>query len=773
MEGTNFIQDLAIVLLAAGLAGALCKRIGLSVVVGYLFAGMVIGPFTPPFSLVLDVARIETLSQVGLVFLMFAIGLGLSLTKLRQMGFSTLIATGLGAFFVLNLTQLLGLMLGWTSLQSLCIAAMFMVSSSAVIAKIIADLNLSHERPGQLALAITVLEDVVAVVMLAVLGAQGAGASADSEGLGVLLASLSAFVVVLVMVSLFFVPRLLRRLEAKADPELQTIIVAGVLLLLSLLAVKAGYSLALGAFLLGAIVAEMPQRRGVEKAFEGMRDIFSSVFFVAIGMMIDVRLMWDVWPWILGLGVFTLVVRAVSTSVALALIGTPARQARRAGLALTPLGEFTFVIAQLGVSSKILPPPFYPIAVGVSLLTVLVAPLLNRHAEPVLRVLDAIEPSFVRRGLTAYREWLHQLGGFQGGQWWQLSKGRLLQIALEMLFVTGLLIFSERLFRALQASGWVTGLSPGTLKIAFWSSMGLLVLIPLVAIWRNVSTLGLIFAEQASRHTRFSGRVVETALKVISGLGLAYWLSRIVPTDTVSRWAWLVIALVLAVVLAVFSRRLIYWHSEWQTSLSGVFAAKAADEPGTTQPAWIDTSGDWNINVQECVLPERVACAGRTIAELGVRSRYGCSIVEINRHGTTLITPEPSQVLYSGDRLLLLGTAEQIAAAKQALMAETPPGEQPAFDAARLESVRVPAGAHVGKTLAALQITRHSGVLVAGHDRAGVRRINPAAQQTLQEGDALLILGSPAQIRAFKRWLARGDGSSLDPKLEADAPASA
>ncbi|MFO1450477.1 MAG: cation:proton antiporter [Opitutaceae bacterium] len=145
-------------------------------------------PSRPPFSLVLDVARIETLSQVGLVFLMFAIGLGLSLTKLRQMGFSTLIATGLGAFFVLNTHPTARLMLGWTSLQSLCIAASFMVSS-AVIAKIIADLNLSHERPGQLALAITVLEDVVAVVMLAVLGAQGAGASADSEGLGVLLAA--------------------------------------------------------------------------------------------------------------------------------------------------------------------------------------------------------------------------------------------------------------------------------------------------------------------------------------------------------------------------------------------------------------------------------------------------------------------------------------------------------------------------------------------------------------------------------------------------------
>lgn len=771
MEGINFIQDLAIVLLAAGLAGALCKRLGLSVVVGYLFAGMVIGPFTPPFSLVLDVGRIETLSQVGLVFLMFAIGLGLSLTKLRQMGMSTLIATGLGAFFVLNLTQLLGLALGWTSLQSLFIAAMFMVSSSAVIAKIIADLNLSHERPGQLALAITVLEDVVAVMMLAILGSQASGVSSGTEDLGGLLASLSAFVVVLVMVGLFFVPRILRRLEAKADPELQTIIIAGVLLLMALLAVKAGYSLALGAFLLGAIVAEMPQRRGVERAFVGMRDIFSSVFFVAIGMMIDVRLMWDVWPWIIGLGLFTLVVRAVATSAALALIGTPSRQARRAGLALTPLGEFTFVIAQLGVGAKVLPAPYYPIAVGVSLLTVLVAPILNRHAYVVLRAFDALEPSFVRRGLTAYQEWLHQLGGVQGGQWWQLSKSRLLQIALEMLFVTGLLIFSERIFRTLQESGLVTGLAPGTLKLLFWSTMALLVLVPLVAIWRNISTLGLIFAEQASRHTRLPGRVVETALKVLCGLGLAYWLSRIVPTDTISRWAWLVIALVLGVVLAIFSRRLIYWHSEWQSSLSGVFNSQTTTEQPNSPPSWVDTSGDWNINVQECALPERVACAGSTLAELGVRSRYGCSIVEINRHGTTLIAPEPSQVLYAGDRLLLLGTAEQIAAAREALMAVTPPGENPSFDEARLESVRVPTGAHHGKSLATLQITRQTGVLVVGHDRGGQRHINPPAQQVLLEGDHLLVLGSPAQIRAFKRWLVREEPARDGPLAGAIAPA--
>ena len=137
MEGIGLIQDLAVVLLFAGAAGVLCKRVGLSVIVGYLAAGMLIGPYTPPFAFISDVDRVQTLSQVGLVFLMFAIGLGLSLTKLKEMGLPVLLATGLGAFFMLNLTQILGVAVGWTPLQSLFVASMFMVSSSAVIAKII------------------------------------------------------------------------------------------------------------------------------------------------------------------------------------------------------------------------------------------------------------------------------------------------------------------------------------------------------------------------------------------------------------------------------------------------------------------------------------------------------------------------------------------------------------------------------------------------------------------------------------------------------------
>lgn len=779
MDGINFIQDLAVVLVAAAVAGSICRRIGLSVIVGYLLAGMIVGPYTPPFSLVLDVARIEMLSQIGLIFLMFAIGLGLSLTRLRLMGATTFIATGLGAFFVLNLTQLLGFSLGWSAQQSLFTAAMFMVSSSAVISKVVHELKLEHERPGQLALTMTVLEDVVAVVLLAILGSISAGTGQATGGLVGLLGSLSAFVVLLVMAGLFLVPRLLRRLEARADPELQTIAVAGVLLLMALLAVRAGYSLALGAFLLGAIVAEMPQSRTIGRAFAGMRDIFSSVFFVSIGMMIDVRMLAEVWGWVLGLGLFTLLSRTLATSLALTLVGTPHREALRAGLVLTPLGEFTFVIAQLGVASAVMPKAFYPVAVGVSLLTVIISPVLNRHATGLLAFVQRVEPRWLTRVFDTYRDWLHQLSAVRGGQWWQLSKRRLIQIGLEALFVTGLLIFSERMLAETHASGWLRDFAPGRVTLVFWIVIGLVVVAPLIAIWRNLAAVGMIFSEEAARHTRLPGQVIEAALKVVSAVAMASWLGRILPTESLPRWAWLIVAAILAGTVAVFSRRMIYWHSQWEETLSDVFRAPASveaagggDAATRAKPSWLATPSDWNINVQECVLPDGAACGGRRIAELRVRSRFGCSIMEIHRHGSTLVAPEPDQVLYGGDRLLLLGTREQIERAREALTALTPPTATPAFDEARLETLPVPPGSHVGRTLAELQIHRHAGVLIAGHGRLGRRRINPPADQTLEVGDELLVLGGPRQIREFKHWLqARTDtDTSIGAKPEAPAP---
>src|SRR4051812_27491059 len=324
MHGFNFIQDLAIILVVAGVVGWICQRVGLSVIVGFLVAGMVVGPHTPPMTLVADVDRVETLAQIGLVFLMFSIGLQLSLRKLQRLGLSLMFATFVAAMVMYQLSRLLAVSLGWSAREGLFLAGMLMVSSSAIISKILHEIGINHERSGQLAMGVAVLEDVVAVVMLTLLNSLVQfGAAGDGAGLGGTLLTLGAFVVLAGVGGLLLVPWLLKRMSISADEELQTLGIAALLFGLAFVAQRAGYSLALGAFLLGTIVAETAHRNQVERTFEGMRDIFTAVFFVAIGMQIDPHaLLQEAWL-IGGVAAFTLLVRPLTSSLALTLIGTP------------------------------------------------------------------------------------------------------------------------------------------------------------------------------------------------------------------------------------------------------------------------------------------------------------------------------------------------------------------------------------------------------------------------------------------------------------------
>lgn len=778
MDGINLIQDLAIVLLAAGIAGALCKRVGLSVIVGYLAAGILIGPFTPPFSFISDVDRIQTLSQIGLVFLMFAIGLGLSLTKLGRMGLPTLLATGLGAFIMLNLTQLLGLFVGWTTMQSLFVASMFVVSSSAVIAKIVAELKLSHEASAQRALAITVMEDVVAVVMLTVLASQTATGGGEGTSVSTLLGTMSAFVVLLVGAGLLLVPRLLRRLEARADPELQTIIVAGVLFLLALFAAKAGYSLALGAFLLGAIVAEMPQKTGVEKSFSGMRDLFSSVFFVSIGMMIEVRLLQDVWLHTLGLFAFVLLFRPLATGVAMVICGTHPREARRAGLLLTPLGEFSFIIAQLGVSTAVLDPKYYPMAVGCSILTVLATPIINRNAAPILNVLDRIEPRWLTRALEAYHGWLQQAQNGQSSPLaWKLIRPRIPQIVAEMLLISGLLIFSAQILSFIEAKLSIDWLEQAMIGYIFWSVVGLLVLMMLVALWRNISAIIMILAEGLGQNTRLPNVAIEKGFRAVAGLGLGYWLYAILPIDALPTWGWLVIAAAALVVAIVFSQRLVFWHSTWQSSVQDVFAEEPDAGSGARADARVALDRGlegWGMQLDENIVPDDAGYAGHSLAQLAIPSRFNCSVIEVERNGYVITRTGPDLRVYPGDKLLLLGDEKGLSAAREFLHGEKKASEETAeeFSGSVLQTHTLPDGPHAGKTLADLQIARETGVRVVGIHRGDTKIINPDGAQRLRAGDSLLVVGTFEELRDFRRWL-RGGGETQPPFPIATPQASA
>lgn len=760
MQGIQFIQDLAVILIVAGGVGWICQRLGLSVVVGYLVAGMVVGPYTPPFALVVDTGRIETLAQLGLVFLMFSIGLKLSLRRLRRLGLAMLLAAMGGAVAVYYLTRLLGVAVGWSSNEILFLAGMLMVSSSAIIGKILQETGASHEAAGQLAMGITVLEDVVAVVMLTLLTSivQFGGGHGNAAVVGDTLGMLGAFVALAGVGGLLLVPWLLKRMSISADEELQTLGLAALLFGLAFVAQRAGFSLALGAFLLGVIVAETPHRNQVERTFEGMRDVFSAVFFVAIGMQFNPTELWGEIGLIAGVAAFTIVARTLACASALTLIGTPPKDALRTGMIVTPLGEFSFIIAQLGVGAAVLPPKFYPLAVGVSLLTTLVAPFLTRGSDAIAERVLARQPQWFAAWVRSYHEWLGRLQARrQRNRLWQLSRKRFVQIGVEVLVVSGVMVFSEQLLDA--AIDWLgrDWLFPHATEIVFWTAMCLVLIAPLVAIWRNISALTLLYAQVATSGLARSARLapaVELGLKTIAGITLFLWLASLLPTSGMARWLLLASVLVAVGAVLLLRHRLIYWHSHLEVELQSVMNS-ASHKMGPNSAPWLQPHEDWDLHMIDCVLPDLADAQGRRINELDLRAKTGASIVGIERQGFMIPLPAPDAVLYPRDRVLLLGTDAQVNAGKKLLGAVSGAAvSDSVFEEVQMEALRVPEWSRVvGQTLGQIAPAQNFGVQVAGVNRDGDRVLNPGADERISTDDEVLALGTPRQIREFKEWL--------------------
>lgn len=757
MPGLQLIRDLAIVLVIAGGVAWLCQRLRLSVVVGYLVAGTVIGPNTPPFALVADLERVETLAQLGLVFLVFWIGLNLNLNRLRNLGFSVIAATLIAALLVLNACRGLGWALGWSPTASLFLAGMLMVSSSAIIGKVLDELNLVHERPGQLALGMTVLEDAVAVAMLTLLTSLvQLGGGQPSPGLLTTLGGLGAFVTTLAVLSLLVAPRLLERLSREAAPEVRTLAVTGLLLLVAWGAVRAGYSLALGAFVFGTIMGSTRYQADLARSFDGLHQIFGAVFFVAVGMQVDFRLLATDWPLVLLVAGSAWMLRPVACALGLLAVGNPPREAIQAGLALTPLGEFSFVIAQLGASSGAVSPAMYAAAVGASLVTALAAPTFTRRSERWSEWCVRRLPSRVAAWVEFYHNWLTRLRArTSGSALWRMTSTPLLLATLHVLLVSALLLFAWPVYlrarAVLEGEGWAARLLP----YWFWGAFGLVLLGPLIALWRQLTALTMLLAESATQGLPRARRLqpfLEMALRSVALVVLGVWLLALVPTGPLRAGVVAGVALLLGVLGLLFWRRFVHLHSRFEYELRRQF--RRATHPVATS-AWTavlpESTADWGLDIDEVVLPGDSALAGRTLGELAIRAQFGCSVVGIDRQGYGLANPGADTVLFPRDKLLLLGTPEQLARAAQFLGAAASPRAVTAdFDELTMETVRVPEGCPLaGRPLRELDLIRRVGVQIGGIRRGRHRTLAPSGQDRFEVGDELLVLGTHAQIKAF------------------------
>ncbi|PWE43117.1 cation:proton antiporter [Pseudomonas prosekii] len=574
MHAISFIQDLAVIMLVAGVVTVLFHRFKQPVVLGYIVAGFIIGPHTPPFGLIHDEETIKTLAELGVIFLMFCLGLEFSLRKLFKVGATAFIAAFLEIVLMIWIGYEIGRWFDWNTMDSLFLGAILAISSTTIIVKALNDLKMKNERFAQLIFGVLIVEDILGIGIIALLSSIAVSGTVSSGEVFSTVGKLSLFMIVALVVGILLVPRLLAYVAKFESNEMLLITVLGLCFGFCLLVVKLEYSMVLGAFLIGAIMAESRQLLKIERLIEPVRDLFSAIFFVAIGLMLDpLILLQYAWP-IAVITVAVVLGKMLSCGLGAFIAGNDGRTSLRVGMGLSQIGEFSFIIAALGMTLQVTSNFLYPVAVAVSVITTLLTPYLIRSADPLSIKLAAVMPQRLSRVLGMYGEWLRSIQPQgEGALLASMIRRILLQVGVNLALVVAIFFssafFAERMSAYLQA--WIS--EPSWQKALIWGG-ALLVSLPfLIAAYRKLKALSMLLAEMgvkpemAGRHTQRVRRVIAEVIPILSLLVIFLLLAALSASILPTNELLVLIAVITAAVAALLWRWFIRVHTRMQVAL--------------------------------------------------------------------------------------------------------------------------------------------------------------------------------------------------------------
>lgn len=574
MHAISFIQDLAVIMLVAGVVTILFHRLKQPVVLGYIVAGFIIGPHTPPFGLIHDEDTIKTLAELGVIFLMFCLGLEFSLRKLFKVGATAFIAAFLEIILMIWIGYEIGQWFDWNTMDSLFLGAILAISSTTIIVKALNDLKMKNQRFAQLIFGVLIVEDILGIGIIALLSSIAVSGTVSSGEVFSTVGKLSLFMIVALVIGILLVPRLLAYVAKFESNEMLLITVLGLCFGFCLLVVKLEYSMVLGAFLIGAIMAESRQLLKIERLIEPVRDMFSAIFFVAIGLMIDPQILLQyAWP-IAVITVAVVLGKMLSCGLGAFIAGNDGRTSLRVGMGLSQIGEFSFIIAALGMTLQVTSDFLYPVAVAVSAITTLLTPYLIRGADPLSLKIAAVMPQRLSRVFGMYGEWLRSISPQgEGAMLASMIRKIILQVGVNLALVVA--IFFTGSFFAARIGGYLEGWisDPSWQKALIWGGALLLSLPFLIAAYRKLKALSMLLAEMsvkpemAGRHTQRVRRVIAELIPIISLLVIFLLLAALSASILPTNKLLVLIAVVTAAVAAVLWRWFIRIHTRMQVAL--------------------------------------------------------------------------------------------------------------------------------------------------------------------------------------------------------------
>ena len=750
----NLVADLAVILIAAGIFTVISRALKQPPILGYIIAGFLVSPHLGLLPAISSVESVEQWSEIGIIFLLFALGLEFSFKKLLKVGSSALITAGTNCIGMFMVGLTVGSVLGWSTMESLFLGGMMSMSSSSVIIKAFNDMGLKKKPYAPLVFGSLIVQDLIAVVLMVLLSTLAVSNQFSGSEMIWNLAKLAFFIILWFLVGIYVIPSLLKKARKYLNDEILLIISIGLCFGMVTLATAVGFSSALGAFVMGSILAETIEGEHIEHLVSGIKDLFGAIFFVSVGMMIDPAVIGEHWGTILVIAL--LAVGGIMTFITIGalLAGKSLDTAVHTGFSLAQLGEFGFILASLGVSLGVMRGFIYPVIIAVSVLTTFATPFLIKAADPASLWLHRMLPAKLLARLNTSDEESHSKSSAEKGEWKVFLTAYATRIALYSIILIAVLIGSHTFLDGLLEK-IMKGVSPTLVK---WTGV-VITLVVMAPFLYGLSVqrgslqghVRKLLKEKDSNKWPILSLMVLRLL-----LAIAFILVFISSKFDLSWWAVLLIIAATLVLLRVLPRYIKFSGLE-DTFISNLNARemeKRRQAPVTTTIR--EKLSGYDVHIDSFYISPDSQYIGERLRDIPFRSSTGVNIVKIVRGSRSILIPKGEERIYPYDRLLAVGTSAQIDGFAKLMEHEiidphsvrlTTSGSDKDFS---VEIIPVTESSFLyDKALKDLAM-RESGCMVLSVLRDNEFITNPKADFHFRAGDSVWIAGEKESCKFFR-----------------------
>lgn len=741
----TLITDLALILVSAGIITLIFKKLKQPLVLGYIVAGIISSPhltFTPSVS---DPANIQTWADIGVVFLLFALGLDFSFKKLMKVGGPAIIAASTIIFGMVILGFSVGLALGWKRMDCIFLAGMLAMSSTSIIYKALEDLGLRTKRFASLVLGILVIEDLVAIILLVLLSTMAVSNNFEGSEMIYSIAKLMFFLLLWFVIGIYIIPTFFKRTKLLMSDETMLIVALGLCLFMVVVATQVGFSSALGAFVMGSILAETIEAEKIEHLVKPVKDLFAAIFFVSVGMMVDPGMLVEyAWP-IIIITLTILIGQSVLGTFGVVLAGQPLKTAMQCGFCLTQIGEFAFIIASLGISLDVTESFLYPIVVAVSVITTFLTPYMIRLAEPAYPKVEKKLPARWKRFLDRYTSGSAVVNHESN---WK----RLLTSLIRITVIYSVILIAELVLAFSLLVPIIRSHIPGVWGSILCAAIIILGMAPflraIVAKKNHSEEFQMLWEDN-----RFNRGYLVSLIVFRFVLAVVFVMFVIATLFKTSVGLLLGIA-ILTVSGIIYSRYLKKQSILIERRFLKNFHIRDinAERHGKRAPRFAGSLLSKDLHMSDFEIPADSLWAGKTLSELAFKTRYGIHIVAIFRGNQCLNIPGGKERLYPTDRIQAIGNDEQLQKFENQLMLQVS-----LVDGADLSQSEVILKQFIideysifkDKTIREAGIREVFKCLIVGVERDDHALRNTTADTVFEEGDLVWIVGEKADIYAM------------------------